>query len=494
MSPRTDNVKKSKFPRVNPLVYIIVVFILSRLLYFSAGIRFDATPLNYFYQYIDPDLLKNNLFQSLYYLHTQPPLYNLFLGSILKLFPHSQALAFNFIYLFLGLILSVSIFLIMTRLGLSSKLSAILTILFIVSPACVLYENLLFYTYPVATCLCLSALFLHRFLKREKLRDGIIFFALLSVIVLTMSLFHILWLILVAVILLFFKKDKWKKVVFAFSIPFLVCFLLYLKNAYVFGSFSSTSWFGMNFARMTIYSLPMSDRTSLVNQGKISKLSLLLPFTSLKDYQTNANWPKAQKKTNIPVLDQGVKSTGATNLNNIAYIDISKQYLNDAIYVLKSHPKAYLVGFLWSFSVYFLPSSDYPFLEGNRKHIQLFERFYNMVFCGQMDQERKNVLSMGLFLIIGYSIVIFYGLRLTLNALSTKRKNLPFALTVLFLWINMVYGTLVGNSLEIGENNRFRFMIDPFFLMILGLFLQNRFKMPKEHFTKACRKPLKRVS
>jgi hypothetical protein len=483
MSRRTDNPKQSKSSRINPVLYIIIVFILSRLFYFYLGIRFDATPLNNGYQYIDPDLLRNNLFQSLYYLHSQPPLFNLFLGSILKLFSGNQALAFNLIYLSFGLILSVSIFLIMTRLGLSSKLSAILTTLFMVSPACILYENWLFYTYPIATFLCLAALFLHRFLKKKNLRDGIIFFTLLSLVVLTISFFHILWFIIFVVILLCYQRDKWKKIVFAFFLPFLVCLLLYLKNAYIFGSFSSSSWFGMNFVRMTIYTLPMKDRVSLVNQGKISKLSLILPFASLKEYQTNANWTPRAQKTNIPVLDQEVKSTGAINLNNVAYIDISKQYLNDAIYVLKSHPEAYLLGLLGSFYIYSLPSSDYSFLEGNRKHIQLLDRFYNIVFCGQLDRNRKNVLSMGLFLIIGYFIAIIYGLRLTLKALSRKHRDLPFALTVLFLWINIVYVTLVGNSIEIGENNRFRFMIDPFFLIILGLFIQRRFKKSKPHFT-----------
>jgi 4-amino-4-deoxy-L-arabinose transferase-like glycosyltransferase len=156
-----------------------------------------------FSQFIDPNLLMNKLFQSIYYLHIQPPLFNLFLGIVLKLFPNNYTLAFNLIYLICGLILAISFFSIATRLGMSNKLGAILAVLFIISPSCVLFENLLYYTYPCATLLCLSALFLHKFLDTSKLRYGGIFLILLSIIVLTRSLFHIIWFVLFALMVFY---------------------------------------------------------------------------------------------------------------------------------------------------------------------------------------------------------------------------------------------------------------------------------------------------
>jgi hypothetical protein len=486
VAPRSDNAGRSRLLRLNPIVCIVIVFILSRLLYFSVGVRFDVSTLGSAWQFIDPDLLRNNLFQSLYYLHSQPPLFNLFLGGILKLFPNNEALAFNLIYLFLGCTLSVSIFVIMTKLGVSNRLSAILTILFMVSPSCVLYENWLFYTYPTATFLCLAGLFLHKFASNKKWRYGIVFFALLSLIVLTRSSFHILWFILFVAMLLFHRRYDWRKVVFAACVPFLLCFLWYSKNAYVFRTFSSSSWFGMNFIRTLM--LPARDKMSLVDQGKISKISILPPFKPLSLYRTYADWPQAQE-TNIPVLDQEVKSTGEINLNNIGYIDISKQYLRDAIYILTSRPRAYLLGLLRSYFIFFLPSADYDFLDANREHVQPIDRFYDIVFYGRLVYdskppiEKENILNMGLFLIIGYSVSVFYGLRLTLDTLSGKHKNLPFALTALFLWINIIYVTLIGNAFEILENNRFRFVIDPLFLIILGVFLERRFKKSRKHLS-----------
>ena len=94
---------------------LVCVFVISRLAYhFLLGMRFNADTLTSFWQFIDPLLLKTELFKSLYYLHSQPPLFNCFLGVILKLFPDSFAAVFQWIYLLIGLIFSVSLFKLMS--------------------------------------------------------------------------------------------------------------------------------------------------------------------------------------------------------------------------------------------------------------------------------------------------------------------------------------------------------------------------------------------
>jgi hypothetical protein len=74
---------------------IMAAFALSRVAAHAAGIRFDATPLTWYWQYIDPVLLQERLLESLYYSHTQPPLFNLLLGINLKLFPSSFSTAMH---------------------------------------------------------------------------------------------------------------------------------------------------------------------------------------------------------------------------------------------------------------------------------------------------------------------------------------------------------------------------------------------------------------
>ena len=62
--------------RLSPALWILLVFVLSRLSYYSAGIDFDVRPLQFYVQFIDPELLRARLFESLFYLHTQPPGFN----------------------------------------------------------------------------------------------------------------------------------------------------------------------------------------------------------------------------------------------------------------------------------------------------------------------------------------------------------------------------------------------------------------------------------
>ena len=462
-----------------PLLYVIIAFIVSRLLYLWAGVRFDQSSLDHFWQYIDISLLQHNLGQSIWYLHSQPPLYNLFLGCVLKLSPHHTALAFHLAYLTCGLTMAVSMFLLMVGLRVSSKLAAVLTILFVVSPSAVLYENWLFYTYPLAAMLALSALLLHRFLSCPKLSRGAAFFGVMACIVLTRSLFHIAWFALFVLILLAWKRRDWKVILCSACVPFLLIFIWYAKNLYLFGQFTSSTWMGMSLAKITAFQLPEKERLTLKNQGKVSELAFIVPFSRIEKYTGYLN----RSKTGIPVLDQRSKPHGESNYNNVAYIQISRQYGRDAAYVLKSHPEAYVIGTVKSYGVFFLPASEYAFLKGNRERVQGLDRFYSLVFTGRLLEDARpalkdpNVgvvrkfLNMGLFLVAGYGIAAFYGLVLALRALRRKPMDAPLALTVVFLWINIVYVTLVGNSFEVGENNRFRVMIDPFMTVMVALFL-----------------------
>jgi hypothetical protein len=60
-----------------------VSFGASRAAAYAAGVRFDSSPLAFCWQLVDPDLLRTRLLESLFYLHGQPPLFNLYLGVLL---------------------------------------------------------------------------------------------------------------------------------------------------------------------------------------------------------------------------------------------------------------------------------------------------------------------------------------------------------------------------------------------------------------------------
>ena len=161
-------------------IYIAIIFIVSRVFFFWAGGRFHVDLQGYI-QFLDLYLLKTRLWESIFYMHIQPPLFNLFLGIILKLFPENYTSVFQIIYVMIGFSFSQIVFLLMLQLGVKNFIAFILTVLFIINPGTLLYENWLFYPYPTAFTLCAAVFLLCKYRRRESLVNGFLFFMALGV-------------------------------------------------------------------------------------------------------------------------------------------------------------------------------------------------------------------------------------------------------------------------------------------------------------------------
>src|SRR5580658_543113 len=81
---------------------MLIVDLGSRAVARISGLRFDATALDWGWQQLDTRLLKERLFESLFYLHAQPPLFNLFLGLVLKAAGAWSLSAFEVLFVAMG--------------------------------------------------------------------------------------------------------------------------------------------------------------------------------------------------------------------------------------------------------------------------------------------------------------------------------------------------------------------------------------------------------
>src|SRR5437868_7576581 len=126
------------------LLALGLAFAVSRVVFRLVGVRFSTDQLRIAIQYLDPELLRHHLAQSVWYLHTQPPLYNLYLGTVLKLFPGHEGLAFHAVHLALGLAFVLALYLLLVGFSLPRPAAAAIALLVSVSPAAILYENRLF--------------------------------------------------------------------------------------------------------------------------------------------------------------------------------------------------------------------------------------------------------------------------------------------------------------------------------------------------------------
>jgi hypothetical protein len=131
---------------------------------------------------------------------------------------------------------------------------------------------------------------------------------------------------------------------------------------------------------------------------------------------------------------------------------------------------------------YFQSSSDYVFVESNRQKIAGINALYDTVFYGKLpfDLSQVDILPLNpggvrfvyLFLPVGLPFVLLYALRIVLHWKQIKMPSMAQIVLVLYMCFNIVYVAFVGNLLEVGENNRFRFMTDPLYLVLAGLFVQ----------------------
>ena len=457
------------------------LFALCHAGYYLAGIRLDTRHLTFGASAIDPELLRHHLAQSILYLHSQPALYNLFLGIIYKLFPGREAAAITAVYLLLGLMLYVTLFVLLRRMGVSAGLSLALSTWFMVSPSFVLYEHAPAYTISVTALLALSALAFHQLVRQPARRWAWCYFALVGVLGALQALFHLVYYAGSAAAVMWLSPRRRRLLLLPALAPFLLLLAIYTKNLVLFGRFTTSTWFGMNFAAVTVRALPEEERRQLVAEGKLSPLALVKRFSELSAYPPG--YANVHGFEGVPVLREATKSTGAKNCNHLAYLALCDQYLKDDLYIVIHRPKTFLVGLLNAWLSYFRSSSDYPiFAPGDRQRTFAIRSFYDHLFFGEVPRYRLHLGGIRLyytpgseprlylFLLVGLPLLFRYGLLLGLRRGSPLTRDQR--LLVLYACANILYVAVCANFVEVSENQRFRFTTDPLSIVLLGAAIQ----------------------
>ncbi|HEV2199848.1 MAG TPA: hypothetical protein VGR73_08495 [Bryobacteraceae bacterium] len=459
----------------------MAAFLASRILYHFAGIRFDASPVAIYWQYIDPVLMRTRLVESLFYLHMQPPGFNLAVGLVVKFFPSSYAAVLQIIYLILGVLIAFLLLHLMRLFRVPEWIAATLTVLFVVNPGCVLYENLAIYEYPILFLLLLAAIALFRFSRAPTVRHSLEFFALILALVLMRNQFHLLYvLFLAAALLAVFPRARRAVLVGALPVIALI-FSLYLKNWILFHAFTASTWAGMATGVTTTFQLTPEEADRLVRGGVVTPLARIPPFSDLKSY---VGYVDAAPATGIPVLDQAETSTGHANFNNPTYLKLHDLYLANSESIWLHYPVAYVRSVLIAWFAYFLPTSDMHSFDDVRPRIQSFDRFFSAVIFGQFRQadSRKDLRAIkaaggalrlpfytGTFLMVGLPLLILWAsAQLALRRVRNRWKKEESVLLG-FMLFTILFATAISNFLSSFENNRYRFVLDGYYTVIAGL-------------------------
>lgn len=461
------------------LCLILTVFCFSRFVYLLAGLEFDTSMLETGLQFIDVELLKHRLVESLTFYHATPPLLNLLAGAGLKLFGEQAPWFFSIIFHLLGLLTAIAIFDLTRLLTGHRPVAWCLTVVLLFNPAFVLYENWFMYTMPTLALLSLSAWFLLKYLKTDAALWCACFFGTAGLLVLTRAIFHFYWLLLLIAILLSVASVNRRQLIVFAALPVLVCGLWYGKNLYLFGSFSAGSLLGLSLSNVTSLAVPKAALQPHVDAGRLSRFAVTSRYRELPRL---LNEETLAPKTGIPVLDENKKSNGRRNFNSLEMKAVSEYYRSDSLTVLKLFPDRYLSTISISHQVFFSPGSMFVyFSEQNRASVKAFTRIYNPLLYGAkitasgIEQPHFGFsgkwfipTNMGFTLTLLWLMVVLWASTRSLKTIFTANWS-PSNIIVGYVFGNLLLIYLAGTYLELSENNRYRYIGEPLFWVLVAM-------------------------
>lgn len=446
----------------------------------AAGVRFDRTPLIEYLHYLDPELLRTRLAESVWYLHVQPPFFNLFVGLVLKVTPESGIL-FHALFLALGFTLYTGAFALQVRLGVRRPVAAVLCGLFVLSPSFLIFEHFLIYMLPCAAALVIAAVALHESLAKDSRRALAAFFVCLAVLCGTWTAFHLFYFIMVWAGLILLWRGRRRRALLFGAVPFLIIAGIYVKNYALFGEFTACTVSGRNLWIMTAGNMRWEDKVRWVEEGKLSEVSLVNRWASLDVYgEEYLRVPPGFAE--IPALSEEHKSNGAVNYNHYGQIAVSRHYAEDGRYALLRAPRTYLISVALSVYRYFAPATERPIAPANMAALQPLITIYDYAACGKwpgalpddgMLRARGGhppflFLLAGLPLLFGFGMLLLYRGRRDSSAAGLDGPG-RIVLAFLLFHIAMIAG--LGCGLDFTDGSRYRFTTDAFYLTLAGLFI-----------------------
>ncbi|HEY4207735.1 MAG TPA: hypothetical protein VGM31_13010, partial [Puia sp.] len=162
------------------------------------------------------------------------------------------------------------------------------------------------------------------------------------------------------------------------------------------------------------------------------------------------------------------------NMNNVDYLGISRQYMTASKNYLKHHPLSYAKTVVQNTIIFFAPATRYPFAEQTARKIKYYDVVYsfNLSHFAHTKAQRRIALTLSAIPKIFVYLYVFFLLGMDIY----RRKKIS-ALN-LFIIFTIGYVFFTSSLVEHYENMRFRYEIEPLFLVLLGqaLLLAKPFK------------------
>jgi hypothetical protein len=435
----------------------------------------DRGALDSAWQIIDPEVLADDPLGSVWYLHVQPPLYNVLVGVIAWLdLPPAGALYAVFVASLLGTGLLLHGLLV--RWGIGPIVSGVIVGFALLNPSLLSTMTIASYEVPVALLLVASLWAMQRHLDEPGTGWLLATSALVTLTALTRSLLNPLWVALVLVLVLVARPVSRRQALAALAIPLVAIGGWMLKNQVLFGTPTTSSWLGFNMQRGIVAPLDAEMVRDDVRSGEVSDLALIPPWGLLDDYD---EWldgcepahdhpavsdPRKPDHRNIPIA----------NFNHECYLPLYSQAQEDAVTLARRHPGRYLhdrvAALAMSYRVAKLDAEEDTWLDSAYETllwpvtVTIDMDDWNLPLFVWVDENRLPVTAsitlMGLSVFVAVRGLVALW-RLARIGWRQRAKWPAFE----FVWLVVSFTTAViilgGDLVEFGENGRFRSTLDP---------------------------------
>jgi hypothetical protein len=445
------------------------------------GQRFSTAYLDYGWQIIPWDTLSSDPLRSVWYLHVQPPLWNLTLGGLAWLSPASDAITLQLLMAGFGVLAAVWATALARELGVPPGVAITVGLVATLHPE--VLKNAFEPTYELPTAALLLGVVLAAVRwgrDGRSLRWAAVLVGLTTAVVLTRSLYHPLWLVAVVAFCWWVARGggtfPTRRVLALALVPLVLIGGWMVKNEALFDRATLSSWFGMNLQRAVIPVLDADELQAMFDAGEVSDIAMIGPFGDFDLYAPFEPAASCLLQHGHPAVAVPDRTTDfySPNFNYECYLPVFDQAGDDAMAVIRAHPGVWWEGRLWSARVYFAVSPTAASSES--RVLQGLDAVYSLVrvdLSGAISTlgwgtpifgSLEAPADFGLLQVAAYVAAVAIGgvhlvrLLRRRRSLSSFERGRSLGLTVSGFTVLWTFG--VGVVAELGEQARFRTMTD----------------------------------
>ena len=421
------------------------------------GLSITTAPVratwDWFWQNAPVDLLRTQLLATLAHLHAQPPLFNLWSGLLAKLFYPRHLQALHAANILLGTLLPGMFYLASVQLLRHRSLAFALSLFLALHPSLFLYEAYILYTLPSAFLVTAGAFCLswHRATRSTIALHS--FVITLNLLVLTRSIYQVVLLPpALALVFVLSAAHRRKRTLLVAAAICLFSVGWCAKNLVSFGSFATSSWSGMGLWRIAAADYYPDELRNLSSAGTLDSMVVEhAAFSNPSKYRPFG----FDRSSSVPLLARD-------DLHNVNIPAISQVYGTNAVRLILHNPFRYGRSLYRSYLKFCRPSSQFKHLQTNAARMGYHEILYSQFFQGGllMSMGDTNYGSFLLFL-LPLSLVLYLRQLLILKDQKSLSSIAEDEATLLWCFAIITYTAAISCAFEWGEQDRFKFLVEP---------------------------------